>query len=355
MTASPQLTVRTLARAHGVRTLVVALSLLQSACSGEGAGSGAGGITDSSYRPPVQETPGASTNGPTANPIAGARFWTDPASDARKTADAWRASRPADAAQLDKVASQPQARWFGDWNSAAEVAAEVNAAASTMIASGATPVFVVYNIPQRDCGSYSANNMTPAAYREWVTAVARGLRGRRAVVVLEPDGLAETGCLNAADFAQRLELLRFAVATITTQGGLVYLDAGQPGWHTPAAMAERLVSAGIANAAGFALNVSNFASTPENVAYGRQISARVGGRHFVIDTGRNGAGSNGQWCNPAGRALGDRPTTATNDALVDAFLWVKTPGESDGACGGAPGAGVWMPEYALGLAQRARY
>jgi endoglucanase len=120
-------------------------------------------------------------------------------------------------------------------------------------------------------------------------------------------------------------------------------------------MAERLLGAGVAGAAGFALNVSNFVATAENVAYGRQISALVGGRHFVIDTGRNGVGSNGEWCNPAGRALGDRPTTVTNDPLVDAFLWVKTPGESDGACGGAPSSGVWMPEYALGLAQRARY
>jgi endoglucanase len=120
-------------------------------------------------------------------------------------------------------------------------------------------------------------------------------------------------------------------------------------------MAERLISAGIANAVGFALNVSNFVSTPENIAYGRQISALVGGRHFLIDTGRNGLGSNGEWCNPSGRALGDRPTTETTDPLVDALLWIKPPGESDGACNGATRSAVWMPEYALGLAQRARY
>ena len=122
-------------------------------------------------------------------------------------------------------------------------------------------------------------------------------------------------------------------------------------------MASRLTSAGIAMAQGFSLNISNFLFTSDNVSYGAQISSLVGGRHFVVDTGRNGLGptSDDQWCNPAGRALGVRPTTATGNALVDAFLWIKSPGESDGACNGAPASGAWMPEYALGLSQRAAY
>ena len=53
-----------------------------------------------------------------------------------------------------------------------------------------------------------------------------------------------------------------------------------------------------------------------------------------------------------GRALGSPSTTETSDSHVDAFLWIKTPGESDGACNGAPAAGVWWGDYALGLAQR---
>jgi endoglucanase len=74
-----------------------------------------------------------------------------------------------------------------------------------------------------------------------------------------------------------------------------------------------------------------------------------------VDTGRNGLGPHGEWCNPPGRALGERPTTATGHALADAFLWVKSPGESDGPCNGSARSGEWMPEYALGLAQRAAY
>ncbi|PVC87557.1 glycoside hydrolase family 6 protein, partial [Streptomyces sp. CS014] len=69
----------------------------------------------------------------------------------------------------------------------------------------------------------------------------------------------------------------------------------------------------------------------------------------VVDTSRNGNGAPpaGQWCDPAGRALGQTPTTQTGEARIDAYLWVKLPGESDG-CSGA--AGSFTPEYAYALA-----
>ena len=41
--------------------------------------------------------------------------------------------------------------------------------------------------------------------------------------------------------------------------------------------------------------------------------------------------------------------------LNDALYWIKAPGESDGSCNGGPTAGVWWPQYALGLAQRAAF
>ena len=84
---------------------------------------------------------------------------------------------------------------------------------------------------------------------------------------------------------------------------------------------------------------------------GQRISALVGGKHFIIDTSRNGVGGNGEWCTTRGRALGALPTTRTGNVLVDAFLWVKQPGESDGTCNGGPKAGRWWPEYALELAR----
>ena len=101
--------------------------------------------------------------------------------------------------------------------------------------------------------------------------------------------------------------------------------------------------------------------------------------HFVIDTSRNGQGpwvppaglypDPQDWCNPPDRGLGVRPTADTGISLLDAYLWVKIPGESDGECtrglgpGGQtvdpewglidPRAGGWFPEMALQLAQNA--
>jgi endoglucanase len=100
--------------------------------------------------------------------------------------------------------------------------------------------------------------------------------------------------------------------------------------------------------------VSNFVPTAETERYGEQIVAALGGRsHYVIDTSRNGNGEGEDWCNPPGRALGVAPTADTAGEHADAYLWIKVPGESDGACDGAPAGGTWMPEYALGLARAA--
>jgi endoglucanase len=69
----------------------------------------------------------------------------------------------------------------------------------------------------------------------------------------------------------------------------------------------------------------------------------------------NGLRPNGEWCEPSGRALGDRATASTGDPLADAYFWIKRPGESDGTCNGGPVAGQWWAGYALGLAQRTAY
>merc|ERR1712050_473936 len=52
---------------------------------------------------------------------------------------------------------------------------------------------------------------------------------------------------------------------------------------------------------------------------------------FVIDTGRNGKADArtvcANWCNPRGNGIGHVPSTSTPDARIDAFHWLKTPGE----------------------------
>jgi endoglucanase len=282
-------------------------------------------------------------------------WYVDPNSDAAVQEAAWQKSDPADAAQMAKLAAQPTAAWFGDWNSA--IATAVSARVDAAAAAGSVAQLVAYDIPQRDCGGYSGGGAPSAsAYKTWISAFAAGIGSHPAIVILEPDALAAIDCLSPPDQATRLSLLSYAVSALTSHAGVhVYLDAGHSGWQTAAVIAQRLREAGIAQAQGFALNVSNYDGTSSELAYGQSISALVGGKHFVIDTSRNGHGSAGQWCNPPGRAIGIRPTAATGSALADAFLWIKSPGESDGTCNGGPAAGSWWPSYALGLAQSAPF
>lgn len=57
--------------------------------------------------------------------------------------------------------------------------------------------------------------------------------------------------------------------------------------------------------------------------------------HVIIDTGRNGVaderGNCKNWCNIRGAGVGRAPTAETADQnIIDAYFWLKTPGESDG-------------------------
>jgi endoglucanase len=296
------------------------------------------------------------------NPFAGACFMVEPLSNARRQAEAWRSSRPADAAAMDKIANQPSAAWFGDWNGRIDYDLEIYVRRHSR--SEALPVFILYNVPNRDCGNYSQGGATgPERYKAWIDRAKKGIGSMRAVAVLEPDALGLLDkCLGPADQQARLDMLCYAVHTLgSSPGTAVYLDAGHDAWLPAEEMAERLRKACIADASGFALNTSNYRATADLIRYGREISSRVGGKHFIIDTGRNGNGppkdATGEagWCNPEGRALGMPSTSNTGDPLVDAFYWLKPPGESDGTCNHGPRAGAWWADYALGLAKRAKW
>nr|AUV64141.1 endoglucanase A [Streptomyces citricolor] len=259
-----------------------------------------------------------------------------------------------DARSLTRIADQPSALWLGGEDARAE-AEDLTIKAA---AAGRTALIVAYDIPHRDCGRFSAGGaVDAAAYRDWIDRLAAGLADRAAWVILEPDAVAHTldGCLTPAAAAERYDLLAYAVTELKKQPKVrVYLDAGNAGWlKDQDRLADALRRAGIAGADGFSVNVSNFYTTEQSSEYGGKLSALLGGKHYVIDTSRNGNGPLGDrdWCNPAGRALGEAPTTGTGRPGVDAYLWIKNPGESDGDCGrGEPKAGEFWLSYALGLA-----
>ncbi len=313
-------------------------------------------------QPPVSATPSASAKvvAPAPSP---ARNWPitslyiDPVSDAAAQARAWAASKPADSAAMAKMAAQPQAAWFGDWNR--NIQQEVSDYVGRAAAAGKMPVLVAYNIPMRDCSHYSAGGAKSAAeYNAWIHKMVQGIAGRPAAVIIEPDALPMlNNCLDAAGQQSRLSMLSQAVKAFKTgPQTFVYIDAGHPDFRSASVIADWLKQAGVVEADGFSLNVSNFYRTSELIPYGHAVSKLTGGKRFVLDTSRNGNGilSGKDWCNPPGRALGVAPTAVnTGSSLIDALLWIKTPGQSDGTCNGGPSAGQWWPEYALGLARSA--
>ncbi len=374
---------------------------------------------------------------------------------------------------IAEMEATPQAVWLTGGTSS-EVISTVTQVLHEARRQHAIPTFVLYNVPGRDCGSYSAGGaQDTAAYTAWIDAVVTAIGSEKVMVLVEPDALANlpSDCgYNPAQVnipqatANRYNQISYAVTKLET--GLqtsVYLDAGNSAWHSVGDMSERLVKGGLLQAQGFFSNVSNYRLSSYEEKFGTWISKCVafgqnsadggwrlghydycasqyysplgivnpndistwtysdqwytqnlGGAspitHFVIDTSRNGQGpldasiygkapynqpaavvqtlGNGNWCNPPGRGLGNQPSANTGVPLLDAYLWVKTPGQSDGACDAAggvrawdysaytqpgwpkdsasqatfdplwgvsdPAAGLWFPQQALDLVQRAQ-
>jgi endoglucanase len=285
-------------------------------------------------------------------------FWVNPDGNAAEQMAAFeKAGKKEDAEQIRKIAQQPTGEWIGPENPEQEARGYTEAADK----AGRTALLVLYSIPHRDCGQYSQGGAADGnAYRTWIDGVAKGIGDRSATVILEPDAILHlvNNCTPEEYHEERYDLLKGAIGKLKSlKSTKVYLDAGNAGWGHPDQIFEPLKWAGIDQADGFSVNVSNFYTTKDSIAYGKQLSSKVGNKPFVIDTSRNGNGPytkgnpDERWCNPPGRALGEEPTTKTGDPLVDAYVWVKRPGESDGECKGGPKAGEWWADYALKLAK----
>ena len=330
-----------------------------------------------------------------------------------------------DAVQLSLMELTPQAVWLTG-GTPSETISTVTGVMRQANLQHTVPTFVLYNVPGRDCGSYSAGGAQDSpTYAAWIRAVATAIGDQKAVVLVEPDALAnlpsDCGYPATVDStkltADRYAQINDAVTTLETQPQtLVYLDAGNSNWHAVGDMALRLVTAGLPRAQGFFSNVSNFRASdyethfdtwvseciafannpadggwrlghytwcasqyysplgpvdPNNIAtwtstdqwYTQNLGTAVPSTRFVVDTSRNGQGpldatvyaaapfnqpapvvgtiAGGSWCNPPGRGLGTRPSANTGVPLLDAWLWVKTPGQSDGTCDAAGGARAW--------------
>jgi endoglucanase len=305
---------------------------------------------------------------PPGNPLVGARWFVDQEWGlAQRQVRAWRGPHPDWARTLEKLAAQPEAKRFGGFTS--NVARTVRAflVRAAQQGPGTVPILVIYRLQHVHCGGHGDSRGERLAYRRWIDAFARAVGPYRSVIFLEPDALISVGCLSGAGLRTRLGELRYAGAQLAAlPHGVVYVDAGAADALAYRRAAHLLRAAGVARLNGFFLNATHFDWTGDELRYGDRVSRLVGGKHFVVSTAANGNGplrprsrvryGNEILCNPPGRALGTPPTTQTGDPRADAFIWIGNPGRSGGPCHpGDPPNGSWFPQYALGLAARARF
>lgn len=285
-------------------------------------------------------------------PLAPTSLYVDPQS----TAAIW-VQQHADDPRADiirsNLAEQAQAKWLGNWSG--EIGKAVSDYVDAAAALKQTPILVAYNIPGRDCGQYSAGGANSiAGYKQWIAGFAAAVGQRKAVVILEPDALGQLTCLSAAGQQGRLETLRYAVEQFhqAAPQAYVYLDAGNSAWMPAEVAASRLLQAGIADARGFALNVSNYKTDQSSKAYGDAINAELQKqagytRSYVVDTSRNGNGPlKAEWCDPPGRKIGIHSVVHLGGEQPEMQLWIKAPGNADGCRGKA---GIFIPELAKQL------
>jgi cellulose 1,4-beta-cellobiosidase len=352
------------------------------------------------------------------NPFDGADFYVDPAYASHVESSA--KSTPARAVQLRKLESVPTAIWLDSIASVGGVAHTLDDALARQKQTGkpVVTVLVAYDLPERDCSaSASAGELSAAANGEaryageFIDPLAAQLRAhasQRVVVVVEPDSLANIATNTsvakcaAADGVYRRSIA-LAIQRLSMPNVWLYLDAahaGWLGWSRNRTKIAQIYSDVLARAGGpdrirgFATNVSNYDTLrggdiarlepsdpcPDELTYveklaGSLAEAGITGKGFLIDTSRNGRSGiktkSGNWCNLAGAGLGERPQ-ASPAPNVDAYWWIKPPGDSDGGsdpgapgydakCAGdatdslpgAPRAGQWFPAQFLQLVDNA--
>jgi len=364
---------------------------------------------------------GKSASGPSGaelrNPFENVRFYINP-DYVQKVESAAASASPADAALMRKVEAYPTAIWLDSIASTSNVGRHLDGAQQQQQKTGqpTLAVFVVYDLPNRDCaakasgGELKVKENGEARYKsEFIDPIAAQFQShpnQPIVVILEPDSLANlaTNLGNAVCAASQdayIFSVAYAIQKLSLPNVSIYLDAAHAGWLGWDNNRSRIVSVfkrvltaagGSSKIRGFATNVSNYNTLtgrdgkklepsdpcPDEVTYVHKLSDtlnRHGIKHkrFIIDTARNGKGGLrrrwGSWCNVKGAGLGMRPGL-TDESLVDAYFWIKPPGESDGvsdpkqprydvscvsgdSAKDAPQAGEWFGSYFLELVRNA--
>lgn len=273
--------------------------------------------------------------------------------------------------------------------------------------------FVVYNMPDRDCGSEASNGELTFErdglnrYKAMVDSIAATVDKYSDLdyaIVIEPDSLANmvtnvgVNRCQPSLFENYIDAYAYVIQKFQKPNVGLYIDVAHSQWLgwpdnviKVADVLERILERAGPDAKirGYSQNVSNYQPfinpNPTTVNpnfdeyhYALALKAAAQERnlpaHFIIDTGRSGrpeALVDGVWCNLKDAGLGRLPSadTAPHEDLVDSWVWIKPPGDSDGAsvpgrgydtsCTGpnnfqpAPAPGQWFVEYSKMLIKNA--
>jgi endoglucanase len=248
-----------------------------------------------------------------------------------------------------EIFKHPQSFWYGDNPKKPKKHMEKSIRRLLNRAHPRLPIFVIYNIPNRDVGQYSKGGAkTREKYLEFIHNFAEGVGDSSPIIIYEPDALPHSTLMTKEEQEWRLELMKESVDILTNNcNGIIYIDVGHSAWLSPEKVDELLTKVSNSKVRGFSVNSCNYRTTKECLKWGRKICKLRPNDFFVVDTSRNGNGPlDEEWCNPTGRAIGDFPTTDTDYSHCDAYIWIKIPGESDGKCNGGPKAGKFWGEQA---------
>ncbi|KAJ3115137.1 hypothetical protein HK098_007047, partial [Nowakowskiella sp. JEL0407] len=249
--------------------------------------------------------------------------------------------------------------------------------------------FVIYDLPGRDCAARASNGEIPKGgietyktqYIDKAVSIFKTKPSNvRLVLVVEPDSLPNLATnigQRACDSTTQTEYpaaVAYAIAKLSTLSDTyLYLDAAHGGWlgwpdnqqkivpifQNVMTLAKQINSA--ATIRGFAASTANYSPFQGNgdcparekcplqngkydyndcidenlytLALNKVFSSASLPTRWLIDTSRSGQHTIrkywGSWCNAKGAGLGDLPKT-NPAAQVDALVWVKPPGDSDG-------------------------
>lgn len=324
--------------------------------------------------------------------------------------------------QLSRIINAPTAAWIVNRSMLPYARETLEGARSQQqfIKESVVVTFVVYNLPNRDCNAGASSGelwldqngleIYKSEFIDPLAALFSEFDDIKVSIILEPDSLpnmvtnlSNPSCTTAEPGYR--EGIAYALQKFYLPNVSVYLDTAHSGWLGWDANRQGMArifkevlddAGGVHLLRGFSTNVSNYTPlyqadedprpeefyqynpTRDELTFISKFkedleNAGIENAHFVVDTSRNGnplarLNTWGNWCNIKDAGLGERPQVNPNK-MVDAYLWIKTPGESDGPAGKEAGgeyscnssdsyypavpAGEWFMDYFLMLIKNA--